>query len=51
MLRVRGFGFVRFFARPDAEEARRALDGYRLDGRTISVDVSFFFLLLSLFLW
>lgn len=33
----RGFAFVRFFDRRDAEEAMDALDGYRLDGRELRI--------------
>ncbi|XP_022666691.1 serine/arginine-rich splicing factor 2-like, partial [Varroa destructor] len=33
----RGFAFVRFYSRRDAEEAMDCLDGYRLDGRELRI--------------
>ena len=33
----RGFAFVRFMERKDAEDAQRALDGTELDGRQLTV--------------
>jgi RNA recognition motif-containing protein len=38
--RPRGFGFVTFARRPDAEEAISKMDGAQLDGRTIRVNES-----------
>jgi RNA recognition motif-containing protein len=33
----RGFAFVRFLEKKDAEDAQRALDGTELDGRTLTI--------------
>eukprot|EP01029_Cantina_marsupialis_P029746 TRINITY_DN782124_c0_g1_i1.p1 TRINITY_DN782124_c0_g1~~TRINITY_DN782124_c0_g1_i1.p1 ORF type:complete len:205 (-),score=35.83 TRINITY_DN782124_c0_g1_i1:319-933(-) len=34
----RGFAFVRYYHKDEAEEARKDMDGYELDGRRISVE-------------
>lgn len=36
----RGFAFVRFYDRRDADEAMDRLDGYRLDGREMRVQMA-----------
>jgi len=38
--RSRGFGFVTFTNPNDAQQAREAMDGASLDGRTLNVDVA-----------
>lgn len=38
--RSRGFGFVEFENRDDAESAMQAMDGQEIDGRTIKVDLA-----------
>lgn len=37
---TRGFAFVRYFRKRDAEEAMRKLDGERLDGRVLSIQMA-----------
>ncbi|UXI14743.1 nicotinic acetylcholine receptor alpha 1 subunit [Sarcoptes scabiei] len=39
---TRGFAFVRYFRKRDAEEAMRKLDGERLDGRVLSIQMAKF---------
>lgn len=37
---TRGFAFVRYYRKRDAEEAMRKLDGERLDGRVLSIQMA-----------
>ena len=37
---TRGFAFVRYYRKRDAEEAMRKLDGERLDGRDLSIQMA-----------